>query len=615
MIGRSQFELEHVPNLVTVNAQTGTVTIASNTFAPHREHGVRQHRSETVFPRVKAADVVMMPSNVVMGEGLPVECWKMSDIPEFFIERRTDAKNTISCMPVNLVGRDVGSHLITYIDRLMQLCDYTALFATLFIHADIASHLPATELHWAAQNRGVVVAALGQSGEAATLAITAMTNCIDNRGLALPLDRTDPRMIGALQTLANGVEIWHIDAAARAPIASTFVLPMIHTTLYTSQTPAAQPMGVAPTYATFLALIKTIADIYMVHGDVARGFFAASRMLNGFLSVEPYAAAVPAQDNVPASRVRAGGSRYFSCGFETNTFALPQYVPYNPIWMICGIFQPHASSPHMAHEASFLFSLTPNNLKCLSALVAAKYSLGCSAVLQHFNITGHNINSYVLGNPTKGSAVVGRLFQRGVDSTKLTSYPFASAALNFWPQVGVGSFHSYNMSGSMILSSLSTIPQLAGITCYAAPWANAVPYIVQPLSLGTVMDVMCSLFGYYGLDSRAMIRCLAHNANHAQAAGLSVAEGSKLYYDNKRKNASKYVPYGGMLINMVMQHANVAIPNLLWSTFTPAVGNTFGDALAPFHEAYQPEQEADTRTIVPGINEFCCTMNLHLLFI
>lgn len=319
-------------------------------------------------------------------------------------------------------------------------------------------------------------------------------------------------------------------------------------------------------------MLALLANRLCAMDDFIRGFVAASSIVNGQLFDEQMPEAervrfvLPAPENPPegyvADRLYEADDdlnrvRYYASTLETGTIGLPRVLPSNVLWHILGLDAPVNALSVMREELRVFSAATTQRRQRMGAVIAAVYSVGVSAVLNYYNITGREMNEWAaqssLGHAT--GWLNGMLnAQDDGEPPEIRQLACALARQCTRMFLDESDFQSLSFCGGAGYAA-----DVVDDSHWFAAWGRNVPYMIQPLTIG---------FLFVDWADLSDVMRFAEN-------GILIGLGDTTY-DNRAgtSDAVIYPAYGVNLLTCLMQlyRLDPAEVNLQWMTHISCFG-------------------------------------------
>lgn len=241
----------------------------------------------------------------------------------------------------------------------------------------------------------------------------------------------------------------------------------------------------AQTGAALFGQVNALAT-YLNCGDAAaRGFTAASTIVNGLLYNE--------QTNAPVPPIEPQfANRYFTAGLETGIVLLPAPQGSNFLWRILGLGAVHPDNDFFGEEWRSLSGMTANQGRHVGAATAVIYSLGVSAVLHSMNITGRELNHWQAqhDNPVKCilNGMMATEMRNEGNLLALFSCELSGMVTDMW--ISPDCFRAPRWSGGE-----HNLPCNGLFSLWGGAWPIAIPYVINPLHITWALTSWLDLWG------------------------------------------------------------------------------------------------------------------------
>lgn len=389
--------------------------------------------------------------------------------------------------------------------------------------------------------------------------------------------------LSVMNAIAAGPNYIRVDDHAFRFIHKTISWKPILWTVWDSK-PIVLPGAGNVTTAMLITFLHKITDLLDAHLDAVTGFVRAHSILNGTVV-----------NNHDRTRSWVTGP------LEIERVYIPKPKGKNFIWnVLTSSYEYVWQSADFKEEYKCILNFSPDEMIQIGCLVSATYSLAVSSMLDNFNITGNNINSWANHANTPVHNFLFKMFRARPEQETIFLF---SLACNVVPQfcgmkLAWQCFQTSRWSGGF-----SHRRNLGARAAWGQQWANWTPFLLRPETLEFVIEKWLTTWGITGAGASYNISNEMYSAGNAATQGLMLWMGDDKYTEMMlttipfMKN-----PYGMMLNNLIKQDWRVGDPWVVsYRHIEQGAGNTvLVDPEYHADEEWQPGSDPATFSTIAG---------------
>lgn len=365
-------------------SEHATIVISSWIVMPVCQKDLRQRRYTTEVPNILGVDPRILPIQLVFGNSVPSEIMSMSANNDYALAGQSNYRAIASVLIgarrfSRVVAESMASsftlgHIIYNSQSLWTILSIMErkLWCARVLNVQPVEGTPIDHITY------LDVSSVA-SGNINT--VEAIIAAIDKNIIFIEYSKLSPADINVLRHLSAGLDsIAFGNDIDVLPIAHLFTSPFIEFVLWSDKLFPAQPVRYIPSATQVRDFGIRLAIIMKAHDFYVQGFVRANSLLNGIIVREP-------SPSVPDQSVQ----RYITSGLEINEISIPLPMGYNFMWDVMGVRPKYIVNPFFAEEWDAITKLSIRDRIYVGALATALYSMGVSAFLHNFNITGREI--------------------------------------------------------------------------------------------------------------------------------------------------------------------------------------------------------------------------------
>ncbi|ASA47276.1 hypothetical protein CFB77_gp1 [Aedes alboannulatus toti-like virus 1] len=529
--------------------------------------------------------------------------WSVQDEPSILIGSTPDVNKIANKLRGRCdISKALAEKLACRINKNLQIHDLSGFFTSGFV---LAAHVQLFGCYDIAQNVVplaadlVITANISVHAEAEVAqTLTSCLKALNEQALsfdASTLSETDIQVIMAIA--AGGPSGVITMEGARLYAATSFLDWPTRCYFIYSAKPFALPARRALTCGEIRASLYGIATRLNRFDDMAAGFVRSSTFLVGY--VRSWSRAAPLAEGASPARSDARRQHYrghFYALHETNVILVPKVRGYNFLWDLMGTSQPRtAVDDLLVPDGKALCGLNDEEVMRTTLGIGALLSCSASSVLNYFNLTARELNTWAAGVGVASTTHLKAMFE---SSTPGLPAPYYLATIGFAQQFAAVNIHPHCFSGMYNFSGLGAgmLHVRDDATWWWGHFGIAVPYLVQPLSMAWIWKSLADIWGCYGpnpvvdFGRDIVIGGAVDNEymcfNRDEPLYLRLASAPAPYV---------YIPYGQFAINIIRQYGRIT--NVRWvidMREVARVAQGAGDLGPPIINQHQP-------TFAPGL--------------
>lgn len=559
--------------------ETGSVELTGEFTLPGPLGDVPRYRGTTSFHRMLPVGIIPTPFEIGHGSSILVNKLDLAAASDYMKGSVPSCRSIIDGFKGSLIlSRPIGEGLAPSFSIGLHLYDISAVWTvgTLieFQLADL-EFLDIAPVFGAAHTEDVLYAQLDVNGPADVNRVLEIVNEGLTRG-ALFLDSRDiaDLDIAVLRLLTVGTDGITTPVGNRNHIASSFRTPPFHFILYGTGERSIPAIANVTSMAVRTTLMRLSAMLEA--GSMAvKGFVRASTIMNGKLIREH---APPARRGQVVYQWR-----WMTSLLELGSIVLPRPLGYNFMWRLLKIEVNFLDKAIFMAEHDLLNCESTDNRTLIGAGIAAMLSLAMSSILNNFNLTGRELNSYNSVIPQEQQPAYNLL--RGLfnqpDTQMFNSIIIFSSACNLVSQFVACSINAACIATANWCGSFAEINNHGPTYLWQGTWGLRVPYIINIASLSWAYQKWLDVWGITSPAGNFNIDAEIELAGDKDTRCLNFRNGDIRY--DRQKFGYEYVPYAAFCINVLRQHLRT---NAHWRlTYIPLVRQ--GNGIIREHRAIQ----------------------------
>lgn len=273
------------------------------------------------------------------------------------------------------------------------------------------------------------------------------------------------------------------------------------------------------------------------------------------------------------------------------------------MWDIMGVRPKYVVNPYFSEEWDTITKLSIRDRIYVGALATALYSMGVSAFLHNFNLTGREIRYWASPSDTMTNlsfTFTNELFYR-LEGHTITG--INAMAVNTVSQVTDMSINYKCFLGDAFCNSRSGLQNLTHLSAWQGAWGMNIPYIVRPESLQYLLKAWLSIWAISAPGASFDFKAEMFTSSDIGTRGLYFSKGESKYLLPWSHNRNMdHIPYGQLAINLLRQHFRFETEWIItYHAITPSTGQTtYEDNTAIEGNQYQPVYEEQVYQTIPG---------------
>ncbi|UUV42235.1 MAG: putative capsid protein [Hanko totivirus 8] len=338
------------------------------------------------------------------------------------------------------------------------------------------------------------------------------------------------------------------------------------------------------TTSMLITFLYKITELLNAHLDAVTGFVRAHSILNGVV--------VANQDKTKT---------WITGTLEVERIYIPKPKGKNFIWnVLTSEYEYTWKVDDFKEEYRCILNFTTDEMIQVGCLVSGTYSLAVSSMLDNFNITGNNINSWANNTNTPVNNFLYKMFRARPDQETIFLF---SLACNAVPQfcgmkVAWQCFQTSRWSGGFTHRR-----NLGANAAWGRNWGNWSPFLMRPETMEFVIEKWLSTWGITAAGASYNISHEMYSSGNADAQGLMLWMGDDKYTEMMLTSTPFMKnPYGQMLTNLIKQEWRVADPWIVSYRYLKmgARDTVLVDPEYHVDEAWQPGTDPATFSTITG---------------
>lgn len=339
------------------------------------------------------------------------------------------------------------------------------------------------------------------------------------------------------------------------------------------------------TSAHVSAFLAKLNNVYKDKDAMVSGYMQAATILNGKIKEVSYR--------------KTPCNRFIMSTLEIGQINLPRVVGHNFLWTLLDLEPARESATYFVKEHEALLGASNVVLNLVSVFVAAHITIGVSAFLDNWNITGADINASVL--PAENANNLATFIQQLVTAKAGVAAPILAIS------TGLASQISDVTISPLIFNGRCWCNQLNGVSCmmydeedlWHGVWGEYIPYLLDPIATSFQYQAWLSIWGILAPDVTFELTTEINMLGPQQLRMWNAYNGDTQYEAiGASKTPYRKAPYGLLVINAVRQQYGVHQPWNLTQQIYVQVGNKIeklGNS-----ELFQPEYDEELGIIKIG---------------
>lgn len=564
-----------------------SVTVKGVVSLPWKHGNAPMARIEAEYPRTYAPARIPERTRIVWDQPVQNGVVDPAVIQEYLPEQRIDSRRVGSTMRGEQNMSNIyAQSTIPLLHQGHESYDLSGMFTVLHLMIDYSIFIDKRNLN---RVRGqfnadsVVTVNILAEGDAGQVAATATASAIEVGRIPIQRRLLTNSDLSVLYAISSGMQYIVVDAGAHPFLHRTFTWPRILWVLWDGNpAPLGNPAVVST--AELRATAVKLAAWCDAYSDYVEGYVRAQTLINGKLIHGEDETDVLVMSMLDIERVSLPfpRGRSFIWGMLTNkyTYTFPREV--------------------LRAEFDIVIDRTADEVVLIGAVIASAISLSASSVLNQFNISGKNLNSWASHQPVPVNNFLMGLFSGRSGSH---THTFAMVVCNVVTQ-----FLGFKISWTCFLggqwcNGFAHRVDVDNLQLWASEWGNRIPYILRPEAIEWLIVKWLSVWGISGPGLSYDISNEVYVVGPAGSLGLMVWLGDDKYREAALTRVPFTLnPYALFLINALKQDWRDPVAYAIsYRRITRSVGaSVMIDPDYLIDEAWQPDYDVNTFTIVPG---------------